>query len=84
MTPYRHVVNGQVQMDDVRYLTADEETDYYISEANIKLDDDNHIVENEVIVRYNGDNLMVSKDKVDFVDVSPSQVVSLQPVVFHS
>ena len=77
MTPYRHVVNGQVQMDDVRYLTADEETDYYISEANIKLDDDNHIVENEVIVRYNGDNLMVSKDKVDFVDVSPSQVVSI-------
>ena len=77
MTPYRHVVDGQVQMDDVRYLTADEETDYYISEANIKLDDDNHIVENEVIVRYNGDNLMVSKDKVDFVDVSPSQVVSI-------
>ena len=77
MTPYRHVVNGQVQMDDVRYLTADEETDYYISEANIKLDDDNRIVENEVIVRYNGDNLMVSKDKVDFVDVSPSQVVSI-------
>ncbi len=77
MTPYRHVVDGQVQMDDVRYLTADEETDYYISEANIKLDDDNRIVENEVIVRYNGDNLMVSKDKVDFVDVSPSQVVSI-------
>ena len=77
MTPYRHVVDGQVQMDDVRYLTADEETDYYISEANIKLDDDNRIIENEVIVRYNGDNLMVSKDKVDFVDVSPSQVVSI-------
>ena len=77
MTPYRHVVEGQVQMDDVRYLTAEEDTDYYISEANIKLDDDNHIVENEVIVRYNGDNLMVSKDKVEFVDVSPSQVVSI-------
>ena len=77
MTPYRRVVAGQVQMDDVHYLTADEETDYYISEANIKLDDDNHIVEDEVIVRYNGDNLMVSKDKVNFVDVSPSQVVSI-------
>ena len=77
MTPYRRVENGKVIMDDVHYMTADEEADYYISEANIALDDDNHIIENEVIVRYNGDNVMVSKDKVNFVDVSPSQVVSI-------
>ena len=77
MTPYRRVENGKVIMDDVHYMTADEEADYYISEANIALDDDNHIIEDEVIVRYNGDNVMVSKDKVNFVDVSPSQVVSI-------
>ena len=77
MTPYRRVVDGVVQMDDVHYMTADEETDYYISQANIALDDNNKIVDDEVIVRYNGDNVMVSKDKVDFVDVSPSQVVSI-------
>ena len=77
MTPYRRVIDGVVQMDDVHYMTADEETDYYISQANIALDDNNKIVDDEVIVRYNGDNVMVSKDKVDFVDVSPSQVVSI-------
>ena len=77
MTPYRRVADGVVQMDDVHYMTADEETDYYISQANIALDDNNKIVDDEVIVRYNGDNVMVSKDKVDFVDVSPSQVVSI-------
>ena len=77
MTPYRKVVDGKVLMDEVYYMTADEEADYYISQANIALDDDNHIVEDEVIVRYNGDNVMVSKDKVNYVDVSPSQVVSI-------
>ncbi len=77
MTPYRRVIDGVVQMDDVIYMTADEETDYYISQANIALDDTNKIVDDDVIVRYNGDNVMVSKDKVDFVDVSPSQVVSI-------
>ncbi len=77
MTPYRKVNNGVVDLDDVRYMTADEETDYYISEANIALGDHNEILDDEVIVRYNGDNVMVSKDKVNFVDVSPSQVVSI-------
>ena len=77
MTPYRKVVDGQVLMDEVYYMTADEEADYYISQANIALDDDNRIVDDEVIVRYNGDKVMVSKDKVNYVDVSPSQVVSI-------
>jgi len=77
MTPYRRVVDGVVQMDDIVYMTADDETDYYISQANIALDDDNKIIEDTVIVRYNGDNVMVSRDKVNYVDVSPSQVVSI-------
>ena len=77
MTPYRKVVDGVVQMDEVIYMTADEENDYYISQANIALDENNKIVENEVIVRFNGDNVMIGRDKVNFVDVSPSQVVSI-------
>lgn len=77
MTPYRKVINGIVQMDDVIYMTADEETDYYISQANINLGDQNEILDDEVIVRYNGDNVMVAKNMVNFVDVSPSQVVSI-------
>ena len=77
MTPYRRVVDGVVKMDDVVYMTADEETDYYISQANIALDDNNEIVDDQVVVRYNGDNVMVKKSDVNFVDVSPSQVVSI-------
>ncbi len=77
MTPYRKVENGIVLMDEVVYMTADEETDYYISQANILLDENNAILDKDVIVRFNGDNVMVSREKVNFVDVSPSQVVSI-------
>ncbi len=77
MTPYRKVVDGIVQMDDIHYMTADEEADYYISQANIQLGDNNEILEDEVIVRFNGDNVMVAREKVNYVDVSPSQVVSI-------
>ena len=77
MTPYRKVNNGVVDMSEVYYMTADEENDYYITQANIKLDDDNKIVDDEVIVRYNGDNVIVPREKVNFADVSPSQVVSI-------
>ena len=77
MTPYRKVNNGVVDMSEVYYMTADEENDYYITQANIKLDDDNKIIDDEVIVRYNGDNVIVPREKVNFADVSPSQVVSI-------
>src|SRR5574344_2975612 len=77
MTPYRRVVDGVVQMDDIVYMTADEETDYYISQANIVMNDKNEIEEENCIVRYNGDNVMVKKNQVNFIDVSPSQVVSI-------
>lgn len=76
MTPYRKVNKGVVT-DEIVYMTADEEKDYYISQATIALDDDNKIVEDEVIVRINGDNVYVKKDQVNFVDVAPSQVVAI-------
>ncbi|MBQ6841324.1 MAG: DNA-directed RNA polymerase subunit beta [Bacilli bacterium] len=76
MTPYHKVIDGVVQKD-VIYMTADEEADFYISQATVALDDDMRIVEDEVIVRINGDNVRVKRDQVDFVDVAPSQVVSV-------
>jgi len=76
MTPYRKVVDGAVT-DEIVYMTADEEQDLYISQATVKLDENNKIVEDEILVRNNGDNVMVKRDLVDYVDVAPSQVVSI-------
>ena len=76
MTPYRKVENGIVT-DEIVYMTADEEQDLYISQATVKLEKDNKIAADELLVRHNGDNVMVKREAVDFVDVAPSQVVSI-------
>ena len=76
MTPYRKVVDCHVT-DEVIYLTADEESDYYISQATIGIDKDNNITDTEVVARLNGENLIVKKELVNFIDVAPSQVVSI-------
>lgn len=76
MTPYRKVVNAKLT-DEIVYMTADEEENYYICPATIKVSEDNTIIEEMVPVRFNRDNLMVEKTKVDFSDVSPSQIVSI-------
>ena len=76
MTPYRKVENAKVT-DEIIYMTADEEKDYYISQATVELNDNNEIANDEVIVRINGDNVMIKRDKVDYVDVAPSQVVAI-------
>ena len=76
MTPYRKVVDKKLT-DEVVYMTADEELDYYISQAAIEVDKDNKIVAERVPVRYRGDNIMIESSKVDYADVSPQQVVSV-------
>ena len=76
MTPYRKVMDGKVT-DEVVYMTADEETDLYISQATVKLDDNNRIVEDEILCRLNGDNVMVRRENVNYVDVAPSQIVAI-------
>ena len=75
-TPYRKVENCHLT-DEIVYMTADEELDHYISQAAVQLDKDNNIVEASIPVRFRGDTIMVEKEKVDFVDVSPQQVVSV-------
>ena len=76
MTPYRKVVDCHVT-DEVLYLTADEESDYYISQATIGMDDNNNLTDDEVVARLNGENVIVKKELVNFIDVAPSQVVSI-------
>ena len=76
MTPYRKVVDCKVT-DEIVYMTADEEEDYYISQATIDVDKDGYITDATVPVRFNRDNMIVAKKKVNYIDVSPSQIVSV-------
>ncbi len=75
-TPYRRADNGRVT-DKVLYLSADEEEKYVIAQANAPLDEKGRFVRDTVLVRYRGDFLEVAKDRVDFMDVSPKQLVSV-------
>jgi DNA-directed RNA polymerase subunit beta len=76
-TPYRKVVNGQVT-DQVDYLTADEEDRHVIAQANAPLDADNHFAEERVLVRRKGGEVeFIPPDEVDYMDVSPRQMVSV-------
>ena len=76
MTPYHKVVDGVVT-DEVVYLTADEEKGHAISQAAVKLDDNDRIIDDEVVARFNGDTIYVKREKIDYVDVAPSQVVAI-------
>ncbi|MFO1121106.1 MAG: DNA-directed RNA polymerase subunit beta [Hyphomicrobiales bacterium] len=75
-TPYRKVVGGRVT-NDVVYLSAIEETKHYIAQANVALTKDDKFAEDLVIARHAGDVLIVPADKIDYVDVSPKQLVSV-------
>jgi DNA-directed RNA polymerase subunit beta len=75
-SPYRKVVDKKVT-DEVVYLTADDERDYYLGQATVKVDKNNMITEEELVCRHNGDTVIVTADKVNFIDVSPSQIVSI-------
>ena len=76
MTPYRKINDGKIT-DQVDYLTADEEQDFYISQATINIDDDGNIVDDSVTARYRGENVICKKDQIDYIDVSPQQVVAV-------
>ncbi len=76
MTPYRKVENAKIT-DQVDYLTADEEKDFYISQATINIDDDGNLMDKTLTARYREENVLVNKDQIDYIDVSPQQVVSV-------
>ena len=76
-TPYRKVVDGKVT-DRIDYLTADEEDEHIIAQANAPLTDDNHFVEPRVLVRRRGGEVEnIQASEVDYMDVSPRQMVSV-------
>jgi DNA-directed RNA polymerase subunit beta len=88
--PYRKVVKEGSRMkatDEVVYLSADDEDKYYISHSQIGIDKNGFITDNRVPVRYDGEFIEVEKEKVQFVNVSPRQVVgvaaSLIPFIAH-
>ena len=76
-TPYRKVVAGQVT-DQVDYLTADEEDRHVVAQANAPLLDDGHFADPRVLVRRKGGEIdNIRPDEVDYMDVSPRQMVSV-------
>jgi len=78
-TPYRKVVDGVVT-DETEYLTADDELDYNIAQANAPLTDDQRFAEEEVLARPKGgggEAELVLRDQIDFMDVSARQMVSV-------
>ena len=75
-TPYRKVINAKIQ-DEVVYLTADEEEDYIISQSTVGTNEENVITDKLVNARFRQENILVEPEKVDLIDVSPQQVVSV-------
>ncbi|MDW8003137.1 MAG: DNA-directed RNA polymerase subunit beta, partial [Deltaproteobacteria bacterium] len=75
-TPYRRVVNGRVT-DEIVYLTADEEEKYHIAQSSTPIDENGKFLVDLVEAQKGGNFYYVSPDQVDFIDVSPKQLVSV-------
>ncbi|PAT37821.1 DNA-directed RNA polymerase subunit beta [Vandammella animalimorsus] len=75
-TPYRRVVDGKVT-DEIDYLSAIKEGDYIIAQANAELDKDGNLTGDLVSAREKGESILVSPSRVQYMDVSPAQIVSV-------
>jgi DNA-directed RNA polymerase subunit beta len=75
-TPYRKVVNSKVA-EEVHYLSAIEESKFVIAQANATLDSRGHLIDELVSCRYKNEFLLSTPDKVNYIDVAPSQIVSV-------
>ena len=77
-TPYRVVDKENKRVtEEIRYMTADEEDKYIVAQANEPLDDEGYFLGERVTARAKDDVLSITPDKVDLMDVSPKQVVSI-------
>ncbi len=74
--PYRRVVDGKV-LDEVVYMTADQEDDFIVAQANEPLDEDGHFVRRKVMARYRDEFHEIDNSRVSFMDVSPKMLVSV-------
>ncbi|MFP4662105.1 MAG: DNA-directed RNA polymerase subunit beta [Halanaerobiales bacterium] len=75
-TPYRKVIDGK-PTNEIEYLTADSEDKYIVAQANEPIGEDGHFANEHVISRFKGDILEISPEKVDYMDVSPKQLVGV-------
>lgn len=75
-TPYRKVVEGTVT-DQIVFLSAIEESQYVIAQANAKLDSDGRFIDEIVSCRHRNEFTLSPKDQIDYVDVAPAQIVSV-------
>jgi DNA-directed RNA polymerase subunit beta len=93
-TPYRKVTKEKhgkkskvLVSDEIVYMAADDEREYYITHAGVTLSDNGEILDERVPARYNGEFLEVEKELIDYIDITPRQVVgtsaSLIPYVAH-
>ncbi len=80
-TPYLVVKQepgkNPVVTNEMVYLTADKEEQYYIAQANITVNENKEIVDDKIIARYMGDTFEVDKSKIDLMDVAPKQIVAI-------
>ncbi len=89
--PYRKVLKekkGKIKVtDEIVYLDADEESKYYITHADIRLDENGYIADEMIPARFDGEYLEVERERIDLIDVIPRQVVgtsaSLIPFIAH-
>ena len=75
-TPFRKVENGHV-LDEVQYMTADEEDDFYVAQANEPLDENGYFINKKVNTRYREGFQEIEASRAEYMDVSPKMVVSV-------
>ena len=76
-TPYRKVDNGKIDLDQIYYLSAEEEENKLIAQANIGFDDSGKITDEKIIARDQADFPVVSPEKINYTDVAPNQIASI-------
>ncbi|MFN4970791.1 MAG: DNA-directed RNA polymerase subunit beta, partial [Bacteroidota bacterium] len=76
-TPYRKVADGKVNMRELAFLSAEEEDQAKIAQANTSLDEKGNVVEDKVVSRETGDFPILDKSEVEYMDVAPNQIVGL-------
>ena len=76
-TPYRKVENGKIKLNELIYMSAEEEEGLKIPQANIQVDDQGNILDERLVVKEDGDFPVISREEVDYIDVAPNQIASI-------
>ena len=76
-TPYRKVDNGKINLNEIHYLSAEEEENKLIAQANIGFDDSGKIIDEKIIARDQADFPVVGPEKINYTDVAPNQIASI-------